>query len=74
MKTVSGAIFEWAATQFSLTLSESTGAVCDDESMRQLWKTFFVMISYRAATLFSLTGFDSTGAVWADESMCHISK
>ena len=74
MKTVSGAIFEWAATQFSLTLSESTGAVCDDESMRQLWKTFLVMISYRAATLFSLTGFDSTGAVWADESMCHISK
>jgi hypothetical protein len=35
-KAVLGAIFEWAATQFSLTLSESTAAVWADESMRHL--------------------------------------
>jgi hypothetical protein len=40
VKAVSGAISEWAATPFSLTLSESTGAVCADESMCQLWKQF----------------------------------
>jgi len=67
-------ISEEAATRFSLTLYVSTGAVCDDESMRQLWKTFSVMISYRAATLFSLTVSESTGAVWDEESMRHISK
>ena len=31
-ETVSGAISDWAATQFSLTVYESTGAVCADES------------------------------------------
>jgi hypothetical protein len=31
-------ISELAATQFSLMISESTGAVCADESMRQMWK------------------------------------
>jgi hypothetical protein len=33
-------ISEWAATQFSLIVFESTGAVWADESMGQLWKSF----------------------------------
>ena len=33
-------ISEWAATQFSLTIYESTGAVCVEDSMRHLWKQF----------------------------------
>jgi hypothetical protein len=32
VKAVLGAICEWAATQFSLTVYESTGTVLDDES------------------------------------------
>jgi len=40
LKTVSVATFEWAATQFSLTVYESTGAVCADESTGHLWKHF----------------------------------
>jgi len=35
VKAVSGAVYEGAATQFSLTLSKSTGAVLADESMGQ---------------------------------------
>jgi hypothetical protein len=46
--------------------------VCDDESMRQVWKTFSVTISKRAATLYSLTVSESTRAVCADESMGHL--
>jgi hypothetical protein len=37
---VSGAIFEWAASHFSLTVYESTGAVGADESIRHIWKEF----------------------------------
>jgi hypothetical protein len=37
---VSGAICEWAASQFSLTVYESTGAVGADESIRHMWKEF----------------------------------
>jgi hypothetical protein len=33
-------IFERATTQFSLTLSESTGAVCADEPIHHPWKQF----------------------------------
>jgi hypothetical protein len=33
-------ISERAATKFSVTISESTGAVCAEESMRHLWKQF----------------------------------
>ena len=40
MKAVSGAISDWAATQFSLTVNESTRAVCADESTGHLWKHF----------------------------------
>jgi len=39
-ETVSGAISVWAATQFSLTIYESTGAVCADESIGHLRKHF----------------------------------
>jgi hypothetical protein len=40
VKAVSGAIFEWAASKFSLTVYESTGAVGADESIRHMWKEF----------------------------------
>jgi hypothetical protein len=36
VKAVSGAISEWAASQFSLTVYDSTGAVGADESIRHL--------------------------------------
>jgi hypothetical protein len=72
LEAVSVMISEYAASRFSLTLYVSTGAVCDDESMRQVWKTFSVTISKRAATLYSLTVSESTRAVCADESMGHL--
>jgi hypothetical protein len=37
---VSGAISEWAASQFSFTVYESKGAVGADEFIRHMWKTF----------------------------------
>jgi hypothetical protein len=40
VKAVSGAISEWSATQFSLTFSESTGAVGAEDSLCHLWKQF----------------------------------
>jgi hypothetical protein len=40
LEIISGAISDWAATQFSLTVYESTGAVCADESTGHLWKHF----------------------------------
>jgi hypothetical protein len=36
VKAVSGAISEWAASQFSLTVYESTGAVGASESIRHM--------------------------------------
>jgi hypothetical protein len=36
VKRVSRATYEWAATQFSLTVYESTEAVCADASIRHL--------------------------------------
>jgi hypothetical protein len=36
VKAVSGAISEWVASQFSLIVYESTGAVCADESIQHL--------------------------------------
>jgi hypothetical protein len=39
-ETVSGAISDGAATQLSLTVYESTGAVCADESTGHLRKHF----------------------------------
>ena len=38
--TVSRMITVPAATKFSLSISESTGVVCDDESICHLWKQF----------------------------------
>jgi len=40
LETVSVTISESAATPFSLTVSVSTGVVCNEESLRQLWKQF----------------------------------
>ena len=40
MEVVSLMIFELVATQFSLTISESIGDVCANESKRQPWKQF----------------------------------
>jgi hypothetical protein len=40
LEIVSVMIYESVATQISLTIFESTGAVCADESMRQLLKQF----------------------------------
>jgi hypothetical protein len=40
VKAVSGAISEWAMSQFSLTVYESTGAVGAYESIRHMWKQF----------------------------------
>jgi len=36
VKGVSGAIFYWAPSQFSMTIYESTGAVGADDSIRHL--------------------------------------
>jgi len=38
---VSGAISEWATSQFSFTVYESRGAVGADESIRHMWKDFW---------------------------------
>jgi len=40
VKAVSGAISKWAASHFSLTVYESTGAVVAGESIQHLWKQF----------------------------------
>ena len=40
LETVLVTISVLAATQFSLNVPESIGAVCADESMRHLWKQF----------------------------------
>jgi len=40
LETVSVTISEWSATQFSLTFSESTGAVRAEDSFCDLWKQF----------------------------------
>jgi len=40
VKGVSRATSEWAATQFFLSIDESTGAVWADESVRHLGKQF----------------------------------
>jgi len=72
-KAVSGAIFEWAATQFSLTLSEAVGAMCADESMSYLFKQFGGLY-WLAAIQFSVTVYELIGAVWAGESIRHLRK
>jgi len=40
VKAFSGALSEWAASQFSLTVYESTGAVVAYEFIRHMWKEF----------------------------------
>jgi hypothetical protein len=39
-KSVSRATSKWAATQFSVTVYESKGAVLADKFIRHLWKQF----------------------------------
>jgi hypothetical protein len=55
VKAVSGAISEWAESQFSLTVYESTGAVGAYESIRPHVKAVSGGISEWAASQFSLT-------------------
>jgi len=59
----------WATTQFSLTLSVSTGAVWADESIRHLWKKFPRLIFEWTVKKFSLTVFESI-RVWALRNQC----
>jgi hypothetical protein len=40
LETISLMISEWSATQFSLTFSESTGAVCTEDSLCHRRKQF----------------------------------
>ena len=40
MEEVSLFISELATIQFSVTISESTGTVCDAQSRHQVWKPF----------------------------------
>jgi hypothetical protein len=40
LETISLMISEWSATQFSLTFSESTGAVCTEDSLCHRKKQF----------------------------------
>jgi hypothetical protein len=51
LQAISLMIFEVATTQFSLTICESTGVECADESMSPL-ESVSVMISLSAATFF----------------------
>jgi hypothetical protein len=53
MKAVSGAILELATTQFSLTVSESTGAVWANESIHHVWKQFRGLFLIRQRLSFS---------------------
>ena len=72
-ETVSVMIYELAATQISLTIFESTGAVCADESMRELWKQFqWSFLSQQRLSFPWL--FKSRGATCADESMRQLCK
>jgi hypothetical protein len=67
VKVVLGAICEWAATEFSLTVYESTG-LCGSTNHSSLVKALSKAICVWTASQFSLTVYESTGAVWADES------
>jgi len=53
VKAVSGAISEWAMSQFSLTVYESIGVVWADESIYHLWKQFQVPFQRRQRLSFS---------------------
>ena len=62
--------FETAANQFSVTISDSTGAVIADQSTSPLESVSFT-ISEKGVAQFSLTVSKSTGAGRAEESTCH---
>jgi len=63
VKGVLSATFEWAATLFSLTVYESTGAVWADESIRHLWKQFRVLYLRGQRLSFSDCLWDKRGCV-----------
>jgi len=71
VKEVSGALSEWAATRFSLTVYESTGLWGLTNPFTTCEKGFDGT-SEGAATQFSLTVYESPGAVWAAESIRHL--
>ena len=73
MKAVSGAICEWVATPFSLTVYESTG-LCGMANHSSPVKADSGAISKWSATQFSLTFYDSTGVGRAEDSLCHLCK
>ena len=66
-------ISQWSASQFSLTVYESTGAVWADESF-VICDSSFGVISEWSVTQFSLMFSESTGAVRAEDSFCHLWK
>jgi hypothetical protein len=71
VKAVSGAISDWAASKFSLTVYDSIGAL--GLRIRSLHvKRVLRATSDRAATRFSKTVYESPGAVWAAESIRHL--
>ena len=83
VEAVSGAISDLATTQFSLTVYESTGAVCVDESKHQLCKQFrwWFMNQHRLSFPWLFVSqqwlcalFESIGAVCIEESMSQLLK
>jgi hypothetical protein len=73
VKVVLGAICEWAATEFSLTVYESTG-LCGSTNHSSLVKAVSGAISEWSATQFSLTFSESIGVMRTDDSFCHLWK
>jgi hypothetical protein len=73
LELVSVMISESAATQFSLTICDSTGANCADESMCHLWKQFWWWFWGGSDSVF-LDYSKSTWVVCAVESMHHLLK
>jgi hypothetical protein len=73
VKALSRAIYVWIASQFSLTVYESTGAVGVTNHSSPVTAVSGA-ISEWSAPQFSLTFSLSTGAVRAEDSVCHLWK
>jgi hypothetical protein len=73
VKAVSGATSQWSATQFSLTIYESTGAVWAQESICHLWISFGGYFWLGCDSVF-LDCFWVKRVVCTDESMGHLCK
>ena len=74
VKAVLGAVDEWAATHFSLTVYESTGAVWSDESIRHPWKQFRGLFLSGQRLSFPWLFVSQQGFVWDAEFMGHLWK